>query len=74
MSEENNEKTTQSVSLWNRVLETSLRLPFVKVDREEFLTKELTKFCTPMEVMTALDDTPLKVLSKKEIVKKILNI
>ncbi len=69
MSEEIKEKTTQSVSLWNRVLETSLRLPFVKVDRDEFLTKELTKFCTPMEVMTALDDTPLKVLSKKEIDK-----
>ena len=66
MSEENKEK---SVSLWNKVLETSLRLPFVKVNREEFLTKELTKFCTPMEVMTALDDTPLKVLNKKEIDK-----
>ena len=64
MSEETKEK---SVSLWNKVLQTSLRLPFVKVDRQEFLTKELTNFCTPMEVMTALQDTPLKVLSKKEI-------
>jgi hypothetical protein len=63
------EKTTQSVTLWNKVLQTSLRLPFVKVNRDEFLTKELSKFCTPMEVMTALDDTPLKVLSKKEIDK-----
>ena len=69
MSEENKEKTTQSVTLWNKVLETSLRLPFVKVDRDEFLTKELSKFCTPMEVITALDDTPLKVLNKKEIDK-----
>ena len=66
MSEENQEK---GVSLWNKVLETSLRLPFVKVDREEFLTKELSKFCTPMEVMEALNDTPTKVLSKKEIDK-----
>ena len=66
MSEETKEK---SVSLWNKVLATSLKLPFVKVDRQEFLTKELSKFCTPMEVMTALDDTPLKVLSKKEIDK-----
>ena len=69
MDTKETEKTTQSLSLWNKVLETSLRLPFVKVEREEFLTKELTKFCTPMEVMTALDDTPLKVLSKKEIDK-----
>lgn len=66
MSDENQEK---SVSLWNRVLEASLKLPFVKVDREEFLTKELSKFCTPMEVITALDESPLKVLSKDEIDK-----
>lgn len=66
MSEENQEK---SVTLWNKVLETSLKLPFVHVNREEFLTKELSKFCTPMEVMTALDDSPLRVLNKKEIDK-----
>ncbi len=66
MSEENKDK---SVTLWNRVLSTSVKLPFVKVDRDEFLTKELTKFCTPMEVMTALNESPLKVLTKKEIDK-----
>ena len=70
MSETNNkEKATQSVTLWNKVLDTSLRLPFVKVDRDEFLTKELSKFCTPLELITALQETPLKVLSKKEIDK-----
>ena len=68
MDTNQNGKTAQ-ITLWNRVLENSLRLPFVKVDRQEFLSKELSKFCTPMEVMTALDDTPLKVLSKKEIDK-----
>ena len=62
-------KETKSVSLWNRVLSTSVNLPLVKVDRDEFLTKELSKFCTPMEVITALNDSPLKVLSKKEIDK-----
>lgn len=62
-------KTEKSVTLWNKVLSTSVSLPFVKVDRDEFLTKELSKFCTPMELMTALQDTPLKVLSKKEIDK-----
>lgn len=67
--ENNTDNATHSVSLWNKVLQTSLRLPFVQVDRQEFLTKELTKFCTPMEVITALDDSPLKVLSKKEIDK-----
>lgn len=64
-----NEEKEKNVTLWNKVLEASLKLPFVNVDREEFLTKELSKFCTPMEVITALDDTPLKVLSKDEIDK-----
>ena len=59
----------KSISLWNKVLSNSLNLPFVKVDREEFLNKELSKFCTPMEVMTAIDDSPLRVLNKKEIDK-----
>ena len=62
-------KTTQRVTLWNKVLETSLKLPFVNVNRDEFLTKELSKFCTPLEVITALDESPLRVLSKKEIDK-----
>ena len=69
MDTEKKDKNTQSVTLWNKVLETSLKLPFVKVDREEFLSKELSKFCTPMELMVALDDSPLKVLNKKEIDK-----
>ena len=63
------EKQEKSITLWNKVLETSLRLPFVKVDRDEFLTKELSKFCTPMELITALQDSPVQVLSKKEIDK-----
>ena len=58
MSEATKEKNTQSLTLWNKVLATSVKMPFVKVDRDEFLTKELSKFCTPMEVMTALDDSP----------------
>ena len=66
MTEETQEK---SLSLWNKVLETSIKLPFVNVNRDEFLTKELSKFCTPLEVITALDDSPLKVLNKKEIDK-----
>ena len=62
-------KKENSVNLWNKVLSTSVNLPFVKVDRDEFLTKELSKFCTPMEVVTALNEGTLGVLSKKEIDK-----
>jgi hypothetical protein len=69
MNESTNEKNTQSLTLWNRVLATSVKLPFVKVDRDEFLTKELSKFCTPMEVIMAINESPLNVLTKKEIDK-----
>lgn len=75
MATENNtnasraKKDAKPISLWNKVLSASVNLPLVKVEREVFLTKELSKFCTPMELFTALDDTPLKVLSKKEIDK-----
>ena len=60
---------TKSLSLWDRVLSTSLKLPFVNVNRDEFLTKELSKFCTPMQMMTALEVSPTEVLNKKEIDK-----
>ena len=70
MSKETEEnKTEKGVSLWNGILSASLSLPFVKVDRNEFLTKELGKFCTPMELMTALENSPIEVLTKKEIDK-----
>ena len=61
--------TEKSVSVWGKVLSTSLRLPFVKVDRDAFLGKELSKFCTPMEVMAAIQVSPLGVLTKSEIDK-----
>ena len=59
----------KTVTLWNKVLSTCIGLPFVKVDRGEFLTKELSKFCTPAEVVVALQEGTLGVLSKKEIDK-----
>ena len=68
-NEQQPQTTEKSLSLWNKVLSASVNLPFVKVNREEFLNKELSKFCTPMEVMTALDEGPLGVLTKKEIDK-----
>ena len=68
-SENQTQSTEKSVSVWGKVLSTSVGLPFVKVNREEFLNKELSKFCTPMEVMTAIDEGPLGVLTKKEIDK-----
>lgn len=66
---ESAERTDKSLHLWERILTGSVQLPFVKVDRETFLNKELSKFCTPMEVMTAIQGSPIDVLSKKEIDK-----
>ena len=63
------EEPTKAVSVWGTVLSKSLQLPFVKVDRDAFLGKELSKFCTPMEVMTAIQVSPLGVLTKSEIDK-----
>ena len=68
MTEATNENNTK-LTLWNRVLASSVKMPFVKVDRDEFLNKELSKFCTPLEVMTAINESPLNVLTKKEIDK-----
>ncbi len=59
----------KSGGLWNRILTASLQLPFVKVNREDFLNKELSKFCTPGEVISAIEGTPTDVLDKEEIDK-----
>ncbi len=63
------ELSGNSLHLWERIMNGSMNLPFVKVDRDAFLSKELSKFCTPMEVMEAIQNTPLNVLDKKEIDK-----
>ena len=68
MTDATNDNNTR-LTLWNRVLATSVKMPFVKVDRDEFLNKELSKFCTPLEVMTSINESPLNVLTKKEIDK-----
>ena len=31
--------------LWNKILSRAIALPFVKVDRESFLRKELALYC-----------------------------
>ena len=63
MSETTNENNTR-LTLWNRVLATSVKMPFVKVDRDEFLNKERWKFCTTREVKTGINERPLKVRTK----------
>lgn len=54
------------VAVWNRVMSKALEIPGVKVDRESFLRKELSPYCTPDEMEKALIN-PTKVVSLKRI-------
>ena len=48
----------QQLSLTS-VLEDVAKLPLVRIDRNEFLTKSLNKFCTPEQLQTALTEGTL---------------
>ncbi len=57
----------EATELWNKTLHAAIKLPFVGIDRNEFLTKELRPYCTPEQIELALGDSPVKVLSKRQI-------
>lgn len=57
----------EATELWNKTLHAAIKLPFVGIDRNEFLTKELRLYCTPEQIELALGDSPVKVLSKRQI-------
>ena len=42
------------------VVESAAKLPLVKIDREEFLTKNLGKFCTPYQLQKTIVDGTLQ--------------
>lgn len=49
---------TQQISFTN-VLESAVKLPVVRIDREEFLTKNLSKLCTQTQLRKAIVDGTL---------------
>lgn len=55
--------------IWTKTLNAAIQLPFVGVDRKEFLRKELSPYCTPEQIQTALDDSPVKVITQKQLNK-----
>lgn len=57
------------INLWNNTLRASLALPFVKVHREHFLTKELQIYCSPEQLQIAVNESPTKVLTPSQISK-----
>lgn len=59
----------EATELWDKTLNAAIKLPFVRISRNDFLTKELQPYCTPEQIELALGDSPIKVLSKKQIDK-----
>lgn len=50
----------------------ALAMPYVQVDREEFLTKELTRYCSPEKLCKAISGRPIDVLSK-DVIDRVAN-
>lgn len=60
---------SNEVDLWNKAMNMAMAIPFVKVNREEFIKKELSPFCTPEQIQVAISETPIKVLNVGQISK-----
>lgn len=55
------------IQVWNKVMSTALAMPGVKVDRNQFLTNKLGRYCTEAQLQIALSVSPIKVLSRQDI-------
>lgn len=55
------------------VIENAAKLPLVHINREEFLQKNLSKLCTPMQVQKAISDGTLHADIPIEILDSIAN-
>lgn len=60
------------VTVWDKVMGAALAMPYVQVDREEFLTKELTRYCSPEKLCKAISGRPIDVLSK-DVIDRVAN-
>ncbi len=56
------------------VLRSALKVPGVKIDREEFLEKELKNYCDESEVEMAIKLSPQKAGISKKLIDKISDI
>jgi hypothetical protein len=56
---------------WNSVLRTALALPGVKVDREAFLRRALSKHVTEKVLQSAIDTSPAKAGVSKNTIRRI---
>lgn len=59
----------KGIELWKKVLTTAMQLPGVKVNRDSFLKKELTIYCTDIQLAELLEKgtvgvIPIEILDK----------
>src|SRR5213596_1186013 len=57
--------------VWNSVLRTALALPGVKVDRQAFLRRALSKHVTEKVLQSAIDTSPAKAGVSKNTIRRI---
>lgn len=63
---------SNEVTIWNKVMGAALSMPGVKVDRDDFLKKELKNYCSPEQLNLAISSRPINGVSK-EIIDRIAN-
>lgn len=63
---------SNEVTIWNKVMGAALSMPGVKVDRDDFLKKELKNYCSPEQLNLAISNRPINGVSK-EIIDRIAN-
>lgn len=62
---------TKAVEIWNKVLKASFKLPRTRINRKDFLEKELSKKCKLTQVNEAIDSTPAKAEINNTIIDMI---
>lgn len=63
---------SSEVTIWNKVMGAALSMPGVKVDRDDFLKKELKNYYSPEQLNLAISNRPINGVSK-EIIDRIAN-
>ena len=60
------------VSIWNKLMSSAMTVPGVKVDRESFLRKEFSLYCSAEQLDKVISIRPSEVLSKN-IIDRVAN-
>jgi uncharacterized tellurite resistance protein B-like protein len=67
---------SKEVSVWNKIMSTAMSMPGVKVDRKDFLTRELSPYCSNDKIEIAINEQPMKVVPQpliNRIAKSCIN-